>query len=267
MAHCKICEGPAQLYDVVDLRKICDLTSAYPRGLRGTPVYYERCEACGFIFTRHFDDYGPSDWSRDIYNEEYGLLDPEYHGQRAQRNARLLHFLFRGQKRSVIGLDYGGGNGNAAQLLRLSGFDFDCHDPFGVSEMTSVKAGTYNLVTAFEVFEHVTDPLSTLSSILDCMTSGPATIIIGTLSSDGNIDDQSRLTWWYAAPRNGHVSLYSRRSLAVLAAKFGLTCVSPLAGTHIMSRSPVPRAAIARLALSKVITKAREAAARTIGRS
>lgn len=266
MKHCKICEGQTELFDVVDLWKICDATSAYPRGLSGNPIYYERCRACGFTFTRHFDDYGPGDWKRDIYNEEYEQLDPEYDGHRAQRNAHFLRLLFRGHRDSLIGLDYGGGNGHTAQLLRLAGFNFDCHDPFGVSEMTSAKYRTYNLVTAFEVLEHVPDPVSTLSSILDCMTTGSAMIIIGTLSSDERIDDRLRLTWWYAAPRNGHISLYSKRSLAVLAAKFGLHCVSPSAGTHIMSRSPVSHAIIARLAFSKVVAKAREAAARALGR-
>lgn len=257
-ASCKICQSPTTLFDVVDRSKICDLKNVYPAGLSGTPVYYERCQSCGFLFTRHFDSYQADDWTREIYNGEYARLDPEYHGERAHRNASLLQFMFSRQRASIIGLDYGGGNGATSQSLRQIGFNFDSHDPFGFSDMTPHKAGTYNLVTAFEVFEHVPDPVSTLATIMNYMADGPAILIIGTLSSDGRVDNRSRLAWWYAAPRNGHISLYSKRSLATLAQKFGLHCASPLPGTHIMSRRSISTLTTSSLVLGKLITRLRE---------
>jgi Methyltransferase domain len=38
--------------------------------------------------------------------------------------------------------------------------------------------------------------------------------------------DELGLRWWYVGPRNGHVSLYSRRSLAILFEKSGMRLVS-----------------------------------------
>jgi hypothetical protein len=35
--------------------------------------------------------------------------------------------------------------------------------------------------------------------------------MFSTLLSDGNIKLGQKLTWWYASPRNGHISLFSRR--------------------------------------------------------
>jgi methyltransferase family protein len=34
------------------------------------------------------------------------------------------------------------------------------------------------------------------------------------------------MSWWYVAPRNGHISLYSRRSLALMWNALGFTFVS-----------------------------------------
>jgi hypothetical protein len=46
-------------------------------------------------------------------------------------------------------------------------------------------------------------------------------ILFSTWLSDDHIRPHERLTWWYAAPRNGHISLYSRQSLAILATDHG----------------------------------------------
>jgi hypothetical protein len=42
-------------------------------------------------------------------------------------------------------------------------------------------------------------------------------VLFSTLLSDGNIHPNQRLSWWYASPRNGHISLFSRNALTLLA--------------------------------------------------
>jgi len=58
-------------------------------------------------------------------------------------------------------------------------------------------------------------------------------IVFSTLLSDRNILKNQRLTWWYASPRNGHISLFSRKSLAFLTGRYGFNVVSFNVGFHV----------------------------------
>ena len=60
-------------------------------------------------------------------------------------------------------------------------------------------------------------------------------ILCSTLTQPSNFD-QLGLGWWYAGPRNGHVSLYSRRSLTILVQKHGLGLVSLSDLVHLAFR-------------------------------
>lgn len=236
MNRCKICDGGTELFDVVDFEKSCDITNVYPRGLRGTPVYYSRCRSCGFVFTDHFDGFNAQQWREKVYNEDYAAIDPEYREIRPRTNALLIELLLLGRKASTIGLDFGGGSGLTSELLMRKGWQFDSYDPFGTTRLDASRLGRYNVATAFEVFEHLPNPTAALSEILGKMSREKILIFIGTGVCDGRVDDRKRLMWWYAAPRNGHISLYSRRSLALLAARFSLQLFSPTLGSHFLTR-------------------------------
>ncbi len=58
--------------------------------------------------------------------------------------------------------------------------------------------------------------------------------------SDGQVLPGRPLTWWYAAPRNGHVSLFSARSLGLLAARQGWATASFSADIHLFWRGDFP---------------------------
>lgn len=250
MTHCKICGATAQLFDVVDFAKTCSVPNVYPRGLSGVPIYYSRCSGCGFIFTEHFDAFSAEEWQREVYNREYADIDPEYLEVRPRENARLIKLFLLGRKATAVGLDFGGGNGFTARLLTEQGWCFDTYDPFGAVSVSPTRKGQYNITTAFEVFEHLTDPVAAMSSIVDMMAPGPILLFVGTGSSDGLVKDPGRLSWWYAAPRNGHISLYSRQSLRALARKFALEYFSPLRGFHLFSRDMAHGEIRARAALA-----------------
>lgn len=239
MIACKICAGATDLFDVIDLGKTCDLVSSYPRGLTGTPIYFRRCRDCDFIFTSHFDTYTAAEWKAVIYNDDYSVIDPDYALRRPARNARFIEILFGHRRRSIIGLDFGGGNGLTADLLRRRGWNFDSHDPFGKSDIRPNLLKGYNVTTAFEVFEHLPCPVAAMEDILAKMVDDLPLVIIGTAVSDGEVDDVRRLSWWYASPRNGHISLFSRRSLAALASRFNMRCRSPSGGFHFFSRNAI----------------------------
>ena len=72
----------------------------------------------------------------------------------------------------------------------------------------------------FEVLEHSTDPSRMLRDLVTFL-SETGIILLSTLLQPQDIDRHG-LTWWYAAPRNAHISLYSRPSLGKLVDGLGL---------------------------------------------
>ena len=233
---CKVCDAATALFDVVDFGKTCD-PALYPAGLAAIPVYYRRCDACGFIFTDFFDSLAPQQWAALLYNDEYyRSVDPAYADERPASNARGVDHLLRHVKHSTIGLDYGGGSGRTCAHLRELGYRYDTVDPFGARSLTPEFAGRYNFCTAFEVAEHTPDPRGLLRAIVELASKERLAIFVGTQLHDGIVTEATRLSWWYAAPRNGHISLYSRRSMQVLAGLFGLDYTPFSARTHLFTR-------------------------------
>jgi hypothetical protein len=151
-------------------------------------------------------------------------------------------------------VDYGGGNGLTVDILRSYGWKFDCVDPFGRNDV-SERRGTYNFCSAFEVFEHLPDPFFGLSQIMELASADQFMLLIGTAINDGSVDLGSRLNWSYAAPRNGHISLHSRKSLGILAKHYNLKYSSVSKGTHLMTRNISERTGRAMLLRSKALLK------------
>ena len=244
---CKICRGAVRSFDVVDMQKSCN---GQPNPMSGEPVYYDRCGTCGFVYTTAFDTFASDEWTTRIYNDEYySTIDPDYAEARPRLNAAQIGTMLHVRRGSTIGLDYGGGNGRTAELLRERGFAYDSYDPFGETRMTPGYEGAYNFCTAFEVAEHSPDPCEMMADIVRLASPGPLIVLIGTQAHDEKIDDPVRLNWWYAAPRNGHISLYSRRSLEMLGQAFGLSLVTFNASQHVFFRDHTP-AAIRRMVLT-----------------
>jgi len=257
VAPCKICGGEAAPFDIVDFNKSC-VKGQYLFGLKAVPVVYRRCTRCHFIFTDFGDTFSGSDWATHVYNADYIKVDPDYLHARPCHNAREIITLLAGRKADVVGLDYGGGNGKTASLLRDNGWAFDSYDPYGATEFSPGRLGHYNFCSAIEVFEHTPDPIASLGSLLKMATPGKLLVLLGTGTHDGHVSDDSRLSWWYAAPRNGHISLYSRESLRILAERFGLTYSCGKNGTsHLLARGVSEKETRALLSRGKLLRRVR----------
>lgn len=218
---CKICSAICPLFDVVDFHKSCN-EGRLP--VSGRPVYYYRCPNCGFLFTRSFDRWKPEEFSQFVYNQEYAAVDPEYSGARAKRNSANFLSMFGNRLQSLRLLDFGGGSGVFAACLRESGCSAESFDPFDGSSAPPTDGQRFDIVTAFEVFEHVVDPTRCLQDI-DRLLKPDGLLAISTRVNDGKEGLQQigqRLNWWYASPRNGHISLHSKRSLTLLLQQAGL---------------------------------------------
>lgn len=222
-APCKCCGTAAPLLGVVDFNKSCEDVRQPPAPLTGIPVYYHRCPHCGFIFTTTFDAFTNDDFLRHIYNDQYARFDPDYLDARPKSNAQYLSKIFANAKDIRI-LDYGGGSGQLAGLLRQQGFTrVETYDPF-VPAFAARPAGTFDLVLAFEVVEHSPRPRETFADIVS-LTSRPGMSLFSTAIQPPEIA-QAGVNWWFIAPRNGHVSIHTSLSLDLLAKELGLRTVS-----------------------------------------
>ncbi|MBU1977595.1 MAG: tetratricopeptide repeat protein, partial [Gammaproteobacteria bacterium] len=228
---CPVCAGTCSLFDVVDFNKSCEEANGKFLPQAGIPIYYARCGKCGFCFAPEIAAWSPDEFEKKIYNDEYAIVDPDYVELRPRTNATNLIAMFGDQTHSIKHLDYGGGAGLLARLLKESNWQSSSYDPF-VDRNTHIgQLGKFDLITAFEVFEHVPNVLELMSNLRSLLAPN-GLVLFSTLLSDGQINPGQRIDWWYASPRNGHISLFSRKSLTILAQKYGFNFVSFDVGMH-----------------------------------
>ncbi len=237
MTHrCPVCGGACALHDTLDFGRA--MTGAEAEGDAGRADYW-LCRDCGFCFAPDIAAWTLEQFAARIYNDDYVRYDPDSVELRPAENAKLLESLFGGDKAAIRHLDYGGGRGLLSQRLREAGWDSTSYDPFFDPGRAPGDLGRFGLVTAFEVFEHVPD-VNRLVDDLSGLVGEEGLVFFSTLVSDGHIAAGLPLDWWYAAPRNGHISLHSRRSLAVLGGKRGFRLGSLSEVAHVFCRSVPP---------------------------
>jgi hypothetical protein len=231
---CPVCDASASLLDVVDLNKSCEEARGVFLPIAGVPIYYALCDHCGFCFAPEMHRWSIEDFSRRIYNDDYKLVDPDYLDARPRANAQMLAATFANHVLEIRHLDYGGGNGVLSNELFAAGWNSTSYDPF-VDGPPRGDLGTFNLVTSFEVFEHVPD-VNNLICTLSALVEAEGMVMFSTLFSDGSVARNQRVQWWYASPRNGHISLFSRRSMVLLGKKEGFELVSFSPNLHAFWR-------------------------------
>jgi methyltransferase family protein len=237
--HCAICESRSEAFaNAVVLRKYA--------------VSYSRCAVCGFIQTE--DPYWLDEaYSNPIADIDIGVVNRALGFSRTAQAVILS--LFDCNNKFV---DYGGGYGVFVRLMRDSGFDFynfDKYCPNLFARTFEAVADTqppYELVTAFEVFEHLPHPATDIQNILRFSRN----VLLNTLVVPPSIPKPHE--WWYYALDTGqHVSFYSLQSLRILAERHGLHFHSDGGQLHLFTerrisarlfrtlvRAPIARALI-----------------------
>ncbi len=214
--ECKCCGAAAQLSGYVDFDRDCYGYNQRRGQARGIPVPYYRCGACEFAFTDQFDDWTAQDFRAHIYNDDYGLFDPNFAEVRPHKTARRVAELARSKQTRI--LDYGCGNGRTLALLREAGYtQLTGYDPYHANPQPP-QGGPFDFVICVEVAEHTTQPLQLFAELAQ-HTAPHGVMLVSTrdfAEVKGRwVDD------WYVAPRNGHVSFYTQRTLKLLAASVG----------------------------------------------
>lgn len=238
---------------------VCPITGAETRlvfqhqVLHRHDVRYYYCEESGLLRTE------APHWKEEAYraaiaDSDTGLV------MRNLQNARfltpLLEFTFSRQARF---LDVAGGYGLLTRLLRDAGFDCHTSDPWcqnlfaqGFEPGPGFRA---DALFAFEVLEHVEDPLAFLREQFEKYQC--RFLVFSTLTFSGAPPAPD---WWYYAFHSGqHITFYQPRTLALLAEKLGCLYHPVNAGLHVFSPGPLPwatrcllRSRVARHALGRL---------------
>jgi SAM-dependent methyltransferase len=201
---CPICAGPETPVFFKEVNVSC---GDYFEGVRlykddlGATVLV-RCYECGFARFPDMHDWQPCTFRERIYNDDYHVCDPPFSEARPAWLAGWLAPLCQG--RQVI--DYGGGEGRMAALLRHEGVWAASFDPFYSAE--PLPDWRADIVTAFEVVEHVPDQGALFAALLDLARPGGVVLFSTLMQPECLAPD-----WWYASPRNGHVSFHTPGSL------------------------------------------------------
>jgi len=206
LPFCKICDSPCRLFgNAVVLRK--------------HDVRYFRCTACGFIQTEQpywlEEAYSSAIARQDVGAMQRNLVNREV-------TSAVLTLLFPKVSQA---LDFGAGHGVFVRLMRDRGFDFYWSDLHASNDYARgfeyQEGGRYDFLTAFEVLEHLEDPVPELSKL---MALSSAVLVSTTLVPPGT----SRVSdWWYFVPSTGqHISFYTPEALQVLAKRFGRVLLS-----------------------------------------
>jgi hypothetical protein len=194
-------------------------------------VQYFRCPKCGFIQTEK------PYWLAEAYTEALVAADVGIMFRNLQTSAvtsAVISLLFPAAKKF---LDYGGGHGTFVRLMRDRGFNFFWQDLYAKNIHARTfeyeEGDRYDLVTAFELMEHLPDPIEGMAPIF-ALSDNVLTMTL--LVPD---PPPTPPNWWYYVVRGGqHVSFYTPAALHRLARHYG-RFVSSSNGFHLFTRKPV----------------------------
>jgi hypothetical protein len=204
--------------------------------LRKYEVHYFLCETCGLIQTEQ--PYWLNEaYSSAIADADTGLVSRNL--EIARKLAGLLYFAFNPNAQF---LEAAGGYGLLTRVMRDRGFDFRWHDPYCENifargfEWDPVNGTAKDgAVTAFEVLEHVSDPIDFIRKAL--AQAKTRTIIFSTLLYEGKPPRPEE--WWYYSLESGqHISFFRKVTLKILADKLGLRLYTN-GSFHVLTDSPL----------------------------
>lgn len=214
----------------MDFNKSCEEHNGKYLEYCGIPVYYLKCNHCDHIFTSDFDHWTKEEFKENIYNSEYLSVDPEYNGERSRRDVEWFSKAISYNKNIEI-LDYGAGPAVFGSELVKQGFKVDSWDPMWDAPISWPQNKKFDLITAFEVLEHSPTPKETIKEMQQWLKP-TGQILITTLVND-ILQGKRDPTYWYLSPRNGHVAMFSNKSIEELFSSIGMKVQHLAWNTHL----------------------------------
>jgi hypothetical protein len=220
-AYCKICQAETRAFGKTLI-------------MAKHTASYRRCVSCGFLFAEE------PHWLQEAYSDAITSTDMGT-VSRADRNSLMtkatIDLFYRSSKTY---LDYGAGYGMFVRRMRDLGYDFHaydlhCQNMFAEQvALVSLDGKHYDLSTAFEVFEHLEDPLSVIKLLFAVADH----LLITTEILPEPVPSLD--AWWYFAPEHGqHISFYTLKSLRAMANAGSRFFYTNGYNIHLFSRKPL----------------------------
>lgn len=217
---CPVCEGDTSHFATATVLATYDAD-------------YRLCSGCGMVFVP--DPHWLAEaYSSPIASTDIGLVSRTFDTGLA---VRLVMTAARVPD-SWRCLDFAGGTGMLVRFLRDSGYPFEYHDEYPANRFAAgyecLEIGQHEVVTAFEVLEHLADPIGTCARLLPGCELFICTTELLPDPPPGPND------WWYYTTGTGqHVTLWTERSLQALARRFEMH-LSTAGSLHVLSRRRLP---------------------------
>lgn len=179
---------------------------------------YHWCAECEFIAL--YDEHMLSpEVVKDRYARHENTMDNEGYVAMFERFIAASIAPYAVNPRTV--LEFGCGPGPVlAELLRRRGLTVDVFDPcFAPDPVYEHKM--YDVITATEVFEHVSDPVTTLALLVQHLAPGG---IIALMTRFHSNDEKQFAKWWYRRD-DTHVAFYTTTTMHTLAEQLGIRMV------------------------------------------
>ena len=217
--QCMICGGASNLHFNAQV-------------LNKHDVNYYHCEDCLFLQTEK------PFWLDEAYSESMNLSDTGIMVRNINLSqiTTLIVYFFYDKKKSF--LDFAGGYGALTRMLRDIGFDFYWMDKFSNNllargfEHNSINQ--YELVTAFEAFEHFEYPLKEIERILELTDS-----ILFSTDLTSEVIPKPTEWWYYGLDHGQHIAFFNKKTLEYIAKKYQLNLYTNNSSVHLLTRKEI----------------------------
>lgn len=192
-------------------------------------ISYFQCPQCKLMHTEE------PFWLEEAYQKPINIYDTGVMSRNirfSKITARMIYFLLNKNEQFF---DYAGGHGLFVRMMRDKGFDFYWDDKFCQNifacgfEVEEQKK--YELLTCFEVIEHVPEPLKTF----EMMAQISDNILFSTEVLPEPIPKGKE--WYYYGFLHGqHIQFYSIKTLKYIADYFKYNLYSNGGSLHFLSK-------------------------------